>query len=402
MGKCDSAMYGSKDVIRWALGQSCRAANNARPLWVTQGLEHARREQCHESFTFGFPDVRDAFFDVDRINQFWAAIQEPEARTLCEMYDVDSSILVPAKYAHLARCKVVDKLLDFWKGSDQTALSDAAVSEEQEREIAHEVERERQVHRPPQMQPLPHKLDPYVQRFVTNGVMPAGCPKGSITLAFDSLKRTSASTHLEPDVPCPWLHVSGDFANTVRLYKESQNYEYLRPVRWLLTSVLRDDALIISPWEANQIIRRVETSTKVRLHIYSPRITKAMASFADLRFYTVTASLADWRPPSLLQCGLGLFAGCLYLDNFTQYQDFCAFLGIVTRFDPHCEVDVNCDGFANPSSRQALGWSLVCPFEASPLPLVKALTAMRVFGESIFKTHVGKLVSGSVLTEETF
>jgi hypothetical protein len=273
--------------------------------------------------------------------------------------------------------------------------------EEQEREISHEVERERQIQRPPPAKPLLHSLHPDVIYYTKHGMFPPAA--GTFKHAFTTMQDTSAGQFLDFDFSLSNVFVTEDFVNVVHDFENFRRDEYLRPVHWILSSTITKEILLISPYEADQLIIRLQNQSLVRLHVYAPKVTKTMVSFETLRFYTIPASLAESAPPEASLHGLGLFAGSLYMQDFSGYEELCSLLGITTSvIDDNEYINVSVDRFVDRASRARLGWLVDCPFDKCPIPFLKALTALRMKGQGYIQSHLGSLISGRILTEDSF
>jgi len=68
-------------------------------------------------------------------------------------------------------------------------LASSTLQEEQERELAPEIEREREIQRRPPVAPRPHIVHPDICTFVTTGFLPESSP--AFKLALQTLKVTS-------------------------------------------------------------------------------------------------------------------------------------------------------------------------------------------------------------------
>jgi len=86
--------------------------------------------------------------------------------------------------------------------------------------------------------------------------------------------------------------------------------------------------VIISPFEANNLMPQIETSTAVHLHLYAPRSNLAFQPLDHLKLYTVPALPADWTVPVELVLQINLFAGQLYFRSYNEYKAACEFLGL--------------------------------------------------------------------------
>ncbi|OMP85161.1 hypothetical protein BK809_0000260 [Diplodia seriata] len=410
----------SLDVLRWSFEQTCRATSSVKPLWIMQGLEHSHRERlCAEYLQ---EDTSKRHTEV-----FCSSLEEPEGRTLHEMYGGGSG--QPAFRSCLTseparQDATVQHLLSEWATFKSGHSRDWTLQEEQEREIAHEVEQERELQRPPPAEALAHTLDPAVRAFVQNGTFPEnGAPPSCINPAFaSSLRSTSAFPHLlhaatAAHTVADTLYATTDFVRTVALTTHGRADEFLRPITWLLSSRLsdRNDVfVIISPYEANALLpalRQETAAAAVRLHVYAAKTSRAMlGDFGGLDFYTVCGTgsgEAEYTPPPpLLVAQLGLLAGSLFFDSYAAYRLVADFLGIVTDAagvgDGGGGGGVGADGFVQMEKRRRGGWPVQSPFVRSPIVFVEALVGMRRKGHVYSQTHLGHLLGGRVLAEESF
>lgn len=124
------------------------------------------------------------------------------------------------------------------------SLRNVGMDEEQEREVIHEAEREREVERPPRVRLAIHSLHPDVAAFVKTGIIPANT--NSFCPAFETLDSISAATN-EAHVWSPSVCVTTDFEKTVN---SSRNMDdYLRPVQWIVSGkgARKEVLVILSP-----------------------------------------------------------------------------------------------------------------------------------------------------------
>ncbi|KAL0253421.1 hypothetical protein SLS55_010400 [Diplodia seriata] len=418
-GKQECQELDSLDVLRWSFEQTCRATSSVKPLWIMQGLEHSHRERlCAEYLQ---EDMSKPHTEV-----FCSSLEEPEGRTLHEMYGGSSG--QPAFRSCLTseparQDATVQHLLSEWATFKSGHSRDWTLQEEQEREIAHEVEQERELQRPPPAEALAHTLDPAVRAFVQNGTFPENGAPPCINPAFaSSLRSTSAFPHLlhaatAAHTVADTLYATTDFVRTVALTTHGRADEFLRPITWLLSSRLsdRNDVfVIISPYEANALLpalRQETAAAAVRLHVYAAKTSRAMlGDFGGLDFYTVCGTgsgEAEYTPPPpLLVAQLGLLAGSLFFDSYAAYRLVADFLGIVTDAagvgDGGGGGGVGADGFVQMEKRRRGGWPVKSPFVRSPVVFVEALVGMRRKGHVYSQTHLGHLCGGRVLAEESF
>ncbi|KAG9094361.1 hypothetical protein FRC07_011318, partial [Ceratobasidium sp. 392] len=277
------------DVIRWAMLETCKDLEHHISHWAQQGVEYNRRADAQRDF--------ERSGNVEALKQGWMA---PESRTLQEMYGVSSSVGLSSE-SFTQQAFGIHSLK--WR-LDHLGVKRLEDPSMEEREVSHEVERERQIERPPKSKPAKHQVHPDVGRFIQTGSVPPN------TSGIISLFRPLHSSGLvQPGTWSEKLVASSDFCTTLTKPSVTQLSEYMRPVNWVL-SARNGTLLVLSPYEVDQLLPDIRKSTSVRLHIFAPRVIQSMISFSDLRFYsTPSATLSGLPPPELiLQLQLGLFA----------------------------------------------------------------------------------------------
>ncbi|KAI9850515.1 MAG: hypothetical protein M1838_005579 [Thelocarpon superellum] len=406
--KDSTAQLDAADVVRWSLEQTCKLTKDNKSLWVMQGFEHDQRTRACRALAAGSASLESVMSDDGRVQAFGERIQVAESHTLEEMYGPRSGPCAPSSNATESDADdegdgdVLTELHRVWHTLDPTSVRDGVMHEEQEREVAHEIERERQVQRPGKLGFRASHLHPTVKHFVQYGTFPPGNIQDAVRSAARSLDHTMVTRLLADADMWPQLWATVDFAQTVDA-KGGHTDEYLRPVNWILTSSASHAAVIISPYEANELIPTIKRSNRVRLHMYAARTTGTMVSFADLSFYTLTGDTPPYEAPPAMIRNLHLFGGSLYLDDWTQYCAVCHHLGILMKRDTIDDgVRVSSDGFVDEAGRALLRWPVSSPFKTSPLPFLKALLGLRMKGGSFPQTHLGSLVEGRTLGAESF
>lgn len=128
-----------------------------------------------------------------------------------------------------------------------------------------------------------------------------------------------------------------------------------------------------------------------------------MRPFERLDFLTVGIGHVVHRCPRDTVQDLGLFAGSLYFENFSIYESFRHFLGLVTnRYRDVPEDRVTSEGFVDLETRQSIGWPVQSPFRSCPLPFLGAILDIRSKGHGYLQTHMGKLLEGLPLAADHF
>ena len=222
------------------------------------------------------------------------------------------------------------------------------------------------------------------------------------TLTDIGLAKSFPLAHLGRD-KC--LLATADFARTVLEAAKFDTLDaYLRPVQWVFKTVSEGSncvkrALIISPYEAEQLFQSIWRSRKVVLHSYQPRWNRAYHTLDKLDFFTIPAleRQRDLAPSLVVQ--LNLFAGQLYHNNLQDYREMCEFLGLASEGNKN-EWVIGADGFIQQDDFGRLGG--VSRLTSNPVAFLKAYMKLRKDGESVSRTHVGNMLDGMLLCESDF
>ncbi|KAK6860994.1 hypothetical protein PG995_004630 [Apiospora arundinis] len=218
------------------------------------------------------------------------------------------------------------------KGFQDTgaAVHASALQEvEQESETEYEIELVRQVKRLPSYSPYQFPgLYRDLEIFARTGRMPGG--SDWFVPMFRALSRTGLGRKYRVrrhHVGFP-LYLSGEFEKTVKVVVESYSDQFMRPVQWVLYSPSPPTAAVVTPEEAENLIpmlRGAEAATY--LLTYAAPVTRRMACFNSLRFFSIPSLPESWKAPTELVVELGLFAGRLYFD-WDEYSAVCRTMGI--------------------------------------------------------------------------
>lgn len=389
------------DVLEWAISETWEEEARSIPLWEAQGIRHLHQEtvwnRAAQEGKFTQQDAEDYI--------------EPEAQTLEYRYRpiaaAPQSSGTPTLLGKLAsspdfsdagkeQLELIQKKAEAFKTA--SATRSANLQEEQERELAPEIEQERQVERPDKKKPRTHKLHPDLEVFVRTARLASG--SDAFLPPFQALEKSSAAQYFPAgasNFPSDLL-ITADYARTVRV--EGQGYcsdMYQRPVQWVLTS--KSHMVIISQWEANELkaILMEDSSGAVVLHAYLPRTSLSYRTLEDLKLYTVPADASQEIAPELVM-QLNLFAGQLYLRSYKHYVALCRYLGLSYKKNEGDEV-IEADGFVGRRD----GEYAACRFETSPVMFLSVLfKTIRRDCMGIEKTHMGKILAGEILTEKDF
>jgi hypothetical protein len=333
--------------------------------------------------------------DVARLRKAWL---QPATQTLEEMYGCNNHSTNNVNISSDMRERL--ELLGV------TTLRDAAMEEEQEREVSHEVEQEVQLQRPPKLLPAIHHLDTEVEHFVRSGIISRNST--AFLPLMSSFRSKSETLNLQKPLAAQ-LFCTRDFATTTKEGNERTVItDYMRPVNWIVSHIrpnVGDMILVVmSPYEVNILLEDIRKSKYVHLHMYAPRTTQTMKPFDDLTFYCVPplpfGRFTSISPSLDMRCQLNIWAGQLYLENYETYLRLCLLLGI------SCSQNAGYSSVKNdrfvPECGRNEAMRRVCLFKGSPLSLVTELFGLRRKGMSYDLTHMGRILRARVLLQEDF
>lgn len=378
------------DVLCWAISETWVEMQRSIPLWAVQGKRFERQRQLWRSYS-GQQELTQ-----DQASRFL----EDESQTLEQRYRPSqnpTSILGTKS----PKTKNMQRIIERCRQFGDVSLSSTQLQEEQERELAPEIEQERQIQRPPPARPKDHNVHQHLRSFVSTGVLAK--PSTAFRPAFEVFKHTSVAKYPVLSQFPNQLLVTNDFAETVWMpVKSSYLDHYQRPVEWVLTSRDRSSSkikhmIVISPHEANELLSEVQKSELVTMHLYAPRQNLSLPALDDLGLYIVSSNLATFKIPRVLKIQLNLFAGQLYASSYDDYLQLCKFLG-VSSTKTTSDYEVAADGFI-----LAKGELSIRTFTQSPLKCLKTLMSqIRKDGQEISKTHLGKILDGKLLYPSDF
>jgi hypothetical protein len=155
-------------------------------------------------------------------------------------------------------------------------------------------------------------------------------------------------------------------------------------------------AIIVSPFEANELLPTIQRTRKVTLHLFAPRSNGSFASLDQLMLYNIGRHFMPSSVSRSLTTQLNLFAGSLYLRSLAEYNELFDFLGLLRTSRVELGQQVYADGFVKPPAGR---WGL----RQSPVPFMRTLLMnIRREGAGVEKTHLGKLLAGRRLGEADF
>ncbi|KXH25073.1 hypothetical protein CSIM01_12989 [Colletotrichum simmondsii] len=379
------------DVLCWAITETCNDLRRAVPLWLTQGLRCARQQPLWNELT-ACEDVTSRLECAERFMEDEA--QSIERRYCPRQADCDISSMiddVDVRFAAEFRRRCHEFGL--------TELRNASFSEEQERELSPETEQEPQVAKPLRAKPSAHRIHPGLKDFIVNGLY----PKLPFTPAFMTLASTSAAIQFDVSEFSKAILATEDFAKTLDDPLDTGGYSdcFQKPVQWILSTRRDNKILIVSAYEAQQLLPAIEQSQHVTLHLYSPRVNFGYDSLDNLDLYSISETTARQKISRHIISRLNQFAGQLYISSFDDYVLLCDSLGLTWKpINDHIMLEE--DGFIPPNlyEGEVVNKS---GFSKSPVRFMKILMGkIRQDSEHIESTHVGRILDGARLLESDF
>ncbi|KAG8964182.1 hypothetical protein FRC03_002126 [Tulasnella sp. 419] len=386
-GLCDNDNVQVKDILLWAMQQSCREVAHWISRWAEQGIDHKRRREAW----IEFKESPDTCGD-DLLKLAWI---QTENWALDEMYA--SAHAKPIAGFH--RLQHYPDILERYQRWVSSSNSDTRAEEEDEREVVMEREVEANPQwQPPKATPLIPYIHSDVYELVQNGTFRDSSP--AFTPLLKSLGQLSFEKH---SWTSPHLVATKTFTTPIEITPQINSHKYLRPVQWILSASQPEGMVfvVLSPDEVNELLPHIRQSGRVHLHLYTARIMQAMKSFDSLAFHCIPPLTDSWVPPSpaITTC-LNIWAGQLYIEDYNSYRFLCHFLGLYT-WQPKKDDIIQPDGFVKPEHRG--NTPLVsCSFTSSQVQYLKKLLELRGKGMEYFSTHMGKILRGRLLTEEDF
>lgn len=391
---------GVSDVLRWAISETWIEMQRSIPLWAVQGQRFERQAEIWRSAR------RDGKIELSKAQA--GEFLEAESQTLEERYrprkhSTTSPIIVPGSH----NSENIRLILERCRQFADVNFSSTQLQEEQERQLAPEIEQERQVQRPPSAKPEIHSIHADLRAFICTGTLIR--PSQAFIPAFQGLKNTSATKHLSVTQFPADLLVTRDFVRTVQISGGVSSIldDYQRPVQWLLTSSANGSGnkrvvkhmVIISPYEANKLKSDILVSSTVAMHLYAPRQNRGYSPLDGLDLYTFpTSALPVNDIPATLRIQLNLFAGQLYISSFDEYREVCNFLGLASTTTIDGMI-VAADGFIQVAANS----KQLSTFKSSPLKFLRVLMSqIRRDGQEIDKTHLGNILDGKLLSVGDF
>lgn len=324
----------SGDVLRWVFSQTCDAIEQLEPSFFAQTSQYIQQEHAR-SENPGYlqdPQARDTFLEAVRSKESLSLKQlyEPKRRRGPDSTPPKLTSSLQRIATELQRRKA--HFQDRGSAVHASALEEVEVEQEREaeREVEIEVENVREVQQAIRLAALkPKKLHEDIIHFATYGRLVPG--SDAYHPMFAVLGRTALGLkHGVNTSMKSKLWVSVQFTQTVEMHTPTDNY--LRAPNWILWSSASQNALVVSPEEANELIpslrdaKAMGSDLNIHLITYSAPVTRRMLHFNRLDYHAVPPLPPGFVAPVWLTVELGIFAGRLYLD-WCEYYELLGYLG---------------------------------------------------------------------------
>ncbi|KAI0977550.1 hypothetical protein F4678DRAFT_455700 [Xylaria arbuscula] len=386
-----SARLDSSHVICWLLEQTCRANKDLQPLYAAQGLDFCRRTDAASRYC-------NFLADKEQCQRLLQVLQQAERQTLEQMYGGASVSSLPVATEHITAPQLQGFAAQLRRiCSKSAAVQTGALEEvEQEREVQVQVEQERQVQKPPRYEALAFPgLHPTIAHFACTGVLetrPSTHEDCGVEQALVCMARSNVGRRYGVRKTGSRLFVSKEFGKTVVFGKgESVVDNFLRPVEWILWCPSTQTAVVIIPEEAELLIPRLRLSVdepSVYLVAYAAPVTKAMACFNSLRYYSLPRLPTEHIFPEWFRIEIGILAGRLYID-LVEWDPVARYLRLPSEVDDrHAEND------ARPRAADTMS---PVNFSDDNVSFLLEWLALRRKAQDILHTPVGYICTGRTL-----
>lgn len=303
-------------------------------------------------------------------------------------------------------------LNDKLKSFGYSGNSNGNLDETCEREVAPEVEDQKQVSKPPRPPAATVSDNQALEKFITSGIITKDST--GFESASTSLQRTTLAGMPAAEQCFGGLLLTRSFAKALdTLYPMDSYQQNVAYVLHLKPEAVRDEipqvAVLISQADLNKYRRRIRSSM-VYLHLYNAKVTSEVASRGAIYLEPKTPNFT-YSYPTAIRIALDLFAGQLFFFSFQQYMEVSSYLGLCyfSDFQDGKDIEVEPDGFIPPLERHKIpAWHcrpnhLWETFETSPVPFLKKfLGVVRGHGTSFANTQMGKMLNGEQLGEHEF
>ncbi|ATY64974.1 very large low complexity [Cordyceps militaris] len=381
-------------IIQWSISQTQASITRQMPHWAKQGRRHKLQSEAWEE-VLKIKPTSEEYEGIEEQFKAGAASAETD--------DEADSDFDHRHSQFIDRCREYG----YW---GTTSLA-GNVDETCEREVAPEVEDEKEVLKPPKPDAKDFFSNIALEKFISHGKIDQA--SAMLEWAFESLHRTTLATMVKKLQFPGNLRVTNPFATAVLTENPTDNYQqHVAYVLHTKPSLVRHprqqaEVVIISQVELENYWDKISQSKFVSLHCYNAKVTPDAAALRAEPIYPLDGDLV-YAHPVHTRIALDLFAGQLYFSTYDEYVQVSSFLGLV-YFEETGDMAVDPDGFVPPPERHKIPpwhrradqyWDT---FSTSPVSFFKQfLSVVRGHGAGIEHTHMGRILDGGHLGKYEF
>lgn len=219
-----------------------------------------------------------------------------------------------------------------------------ALDEEQEKELENEQEEQRQIERPPAMNPANPHFDVKLKDLVLNGKSQEIMDNLKGTETIMSLAKGLAHTQFMHDFDVhsePWenhIFITKDCVQVLSDLNCACD-QYLRPIWWIamITDPNKFDKshpnsyilVLLSSYECNRLKSTFKESQNAVLFMFSSRSSKLHDNLLHQKKLQVTGITNIPRLSVRDEVQIGMYAGTMFFNNETEQNEYCRFLGLL-------------------------------------------------------------------------
>ena len=402
------------DILRWVYQNTQQAIWDGLHHWAAQSLTYQRKVLAFQTIDWNNSKQN---FSESMMEKLARDCLEDEVIELQSLYGA-SKKLQTIRNIYLQwhkHCRhhssdeihrAVLKRLDDYGGSKQRLAQ--LLDEEQQRELEVELEEERQLARPPPLEPYEPTWHEELERLCDverDALKLDRYPEVFLPLSYAFVRTTFLDNC--PDVN--WgknLWISTEFQKVIQTQGESLN-PFLRPPRWILVYRNRD-IIFLSPFEANQLMARLNSneynSSSTTLRLLLPRTKRSQSIFVNTFSLTIPPliQLSDRTDPFIIPndwlAQLFVFNGTLFFETTAEQAAYCQCLSLCPKPRTPAENDAfeNCsiatDGFISRDEHRRYLQIHHAPFSFNPIMFVKQLLENRNNSQASITSHVGSII----------
>ncbi|CAF3743066.1 unnamed protein product [Rotaria sp. Silwood1] len=409
------------DILRWVYENTKQSTWDGLHHWARQSLSFQRKVHAFQEIQW---NNQHQSITSTMMKKLVNECLEPEIIDLKQMYG-PAKILETIEKIYIARCQqcnhhlstimdniVLKRLHEY--GGEKQRLSQL-LDEEQQRELEHELEEERQLAQPLPAKPCCPRLYMEIIQLCDTNTQIMNLP--GLSNVFHPLPHAFTGTKFFKQCqPNSWpsnFWISTEFQRVTET-KEVSLDPFMRPPRWIV--IYRNQHIIfISAFEANCLMSylKFNKSPVTTLRLLLPRIKRFQSIFINTPTLTV---------PSLIEPSnriipyfianewlvlLFIFNGTLYFDTVDEQIAYCQCLSLCPQ--PRTSTEkaafengwIAADGFVSDANHRCCLFMNQTRFTLNPLTFIKQLIENRNDFQAPISSHVGSIILNSCKTYGT-